>query len=94
MTVFLAVLFTVNNTFSSFQVHDFSRGMVGIFCAVNTVNTLLMARPYPLYTVLCKEKRLQSQIHSSGRIFQGSGRIYQQNQFQPSMGICGKRNSG
>ena len=29
--------------------------MVGIFCAVNTVNTLLM-RPYPLYTVLCKEK--------------------------------------
>lgn len=44
VTVFLAVLFTVNNTFSSFQVHDFSRGMAAPFlfseickvCAVNT----------------------------------------------------------
>lgn len=94
VTVFLAVLFTVNNTFSSFQVHDFSRGMVGIFCAVNTVNTLLMRAliRYILYYV--RKKGYKSQIHSSGRIFQGGGRIYQQNQFQPSMGICGKRNSG
>ena len=61
VTVFLAVLFTVNNTFSSFQVHDFSRGMVGIFCAVNTVNTLLMRAliRYILYYVRKKGYNLK-----------------------------------
>ena len=42
VTIFLAVLFMVNNTVDSFQVHDFSRGMVGVFCVLNTVATLIM----------------------------------------------------
>lgn len=42
VTIFLAVLFMVNNTVDSFQIHDFSRGMVGVFCVLNTVATLLM----------------------------------------------------
>ena len=42
VTIFLAVLFMVNNTVDSFQIHDFSRGMVGVFCVLNTVSTLLM----------------------------------------------------
>ena len=41
MTIFLAILFMAND-WRQLQLQHFSRGMVALFTAINTVSTLLM----------------------------------------------------
>ena len=93
MTVFLAILFMAND-WRQLQLQHFSRGMVALFTGINTVSTLLMRAFHPLLPAFCAQKGLQPQIHPSGGIFPRGGGIYQPDQQQSALGICGKRDSG
>ena len=68
VTIFLAVLFMVNNTVDSFQIHDFSRGMVGVFCVLNTVSTLLMRALIRYLLHFVRKKDIISNISFSSDI--------------------------
>lgn len=68
VTIFLAVLFMVNNTVDSFQIHDFSRGMVGVFCVLNTVATLLMRALIRYLLHFVRKKDIISNISFSSDI--------------------------
>ena len=93
MTVFLAILFVAND-WRQLQLQHFSRGMVALFTAINTVSTLLM-RAFIRYCLhFVRKKGYNRKYILLVGYSRAAEELYQQDQQQSPMGICGKRNSG